>query len=313
MRSSAARLLVALLLCAVPAAPAAVTPVVAVIKSSTLGPFERAAKAITTTLGKSTVQPEVLTFDLEGDEANSAGVLARIKRAKADVIVTVGSLATASALADPTAGPVVFSMVLYPEQSGFLRGDRARVTGASLDISVDVQFGYLRRLLPAAHRVGVLFHPAETGTVVEAARGAASRQGFTLVAKPVAEHDDVVAAMQSLMADVDVVWAVADGHVLTPQATSALILASLRRRVPFIGLSTAHVRAGALAALYCDYDDVGEQTAGLALRVLQGESPGSLPIAAPRRVGLAINLRTAEHLGLELPADLTAEAGETVR
>ena len=313
MRSSVARLLVALLLGALPAAPAAAAPRVAVVKSSTLAPFERATKAITTTLGKSPAQPEVLTFDLEGEEANSAGVLDRVKRARADVIVTVGSLATASALADPGSGPVVFSMVLYPEQSGFLGGDRARVTGASLDISPDVQFGYVKRLLPTARRVGVLFHPAETGTVVETARGAATRQGLTLVAKPIAEHDDVVAAMQGLMADVDVVWAVADGHVLTPQATSALILASLRRRVPFIGLSTAHVRAGALAALYVDYDDVGEQTAGLALRVLQGESPGSLPVATPRRVGLAINLRTADHLGLELPADLTAEAGETVR
>jgi putative ABC transport system substrate-binding protein len=291
----------------------AVAPIVAVIKSGAPPPFERATKAITAALRQSTMQPEVLTFDLEGEEGNGSAILARVQRAKPSLIITVGSLATASALAEPASEPIVFSMVLYPEQSGFVGAGRERVTGASLDIPAEVQFAYVRRLLPAARRVGVLFHPAETGAVVEAARGAASRHGFTLVAKPVAERDDVVAALRALMEEVDVVWAVADGHVFTPQATSALILASLRRRVPMIGLSIAHVRAGALAALYCDYDDVGEQTAALALRVLQGEAPGRLPVTTPRRIGLALNLRTAEHLGVTLPPDVEAEAGETVR
>jgi len=297
----------------VPAATHAAAPVVAVIKSGAPAPFERATKAITAALRQSPTQPEVLTFDLEGDEAKGSAVLDRVRRAGADVIVTVGSLATASALAATTKEPIVFSMVLYPEQSGFLRNGRDRVTGASLDIPTDVQFDYLRRLLPAAKRVGVLFHPDETGAVVEAARGPAAKHGLTLVPKTVGDRDDVVAALRTLMDDVDVVWAVADGHVFTPQATSALILASLRRRVPLIGLSAAHVRAGALAALSCDYEDVGEQTAALALRVLQGAAPSSLPITTPRRVGLALNLRTAEHLGLTLPPEVAAEAAETVR
>ena len=295
-----------------PSASSAVAPIVAVIKSGAPAPFERATKAITAALRQSPMQPEILTFDLEGEEANRSAVLARVRRAKPNLIITVGSLATASALAGSTTEPIVFSMVLYPEQSGFLTG-RERVTGASLDIPADVQFAYVRRLLPGARRVGVLFHPAETGAVVEAARGAASKHGLTLVAKPIAERDDVVAAMRALMEEVDVVWAVADGHVYTPQATSALILTSLRRRVPLLGLSIGHVRAGALAALYCDYEDVGEQTAALALRVLQGEAPGRLPVTTPRRVGLALNLRTAEHLRLTLPPEVAAEAGETVR
>src|SRR6185369_10564346 len=125
--------------------------------------------------------------------------------------------------------------------------------------------------------------------------------------------DDVVAALRKLMAEVDVVWTVADSHVVTTETTPALILASLRQRMPLIGLSVAHVRAGALAALYCDYEDVGEQAATLALRVLQGESPASLPVTYPRRVGLALNLRTAEHLGLDVPPDVASEAGETMR
>jgi putative ABC transport system substrate-binding protein len=301
----------AIALVAAPVAGAA--PVVAVVKSGAPAPFERATKAITAALGASPLQPEVLTFDLEGDEAKGGEVFERVRRAKPSLIITVGSLATAAALAETTTEPIVFSMVLYPEQSGFTGAGRTRVTGASLDIPPDVQFAWVRRLLPSARRLGVVYHPPETGKVVAAARAAAAKHGFTLVARAIEERDDPVAAFRALMEDVDVVWSVADGHVFTPQATPALILASLRRRVPLVGLSTAQVRAGALAALYSDYDDVGAQTAALALKVLQGEAPTSLPVTTPRHIGLALNLRTADHLGLELPADVQSEAEETVR
>jgi putative ABC transport system substrate-binding protein len=294
-------------------ATALAAPTVAVIKSGPFAPFDRATRKIVTTLRQSPVKPEILTFDLEDDQANAGAVLARVRGANPDVIMPVGSLATESALAGSSTAPIVFSMVLYPEESGYLRGHRQRLTGASLDIPPDVQFTYVRRLLPAVRRIGVLFDPGETGAVVESARGAASKQGLTLVAKPVNEGDDVIAALRKLMAEVDVIWTVADSRVITTETTPALILASLRQRMPLIGLSVAHVRAGALAALYCDYEDVGEQAATLALRILQGEPPASLPVTHPRRVGLALNLRTAEHLGLNVPPDVASEAGETMR
>jgi len=306
------RVLVAALLVAI-SADALAAPTVAVIKSGSLTPFDRATRKIVTTLQQSPVKPEILTFDLEDDEANSSAVIARARSAKPDLIVTVGSAATESALAGASTEPIVFSMVLYPEESGLLQGHRHRLTGASLDIPVDVQFTYVRRLLPAARRVGVLFDPAETGAVIAGARGAASKHGLTLVAKPVAEGDDVVPALRNLMAEVDVVWTIADGRIFTPQTTPALILAALRQRMPLIGLSVAHVRAGALAALYCDYEDVGAQAAALALRVLQGESPASLPVTQPRRIGLALNLLTAQHLRLTIPPDVASEAEETMR
>jgi len=289
-----------------------VAPTIVLIKNGTQKPFELAAQAITSTLKAGTRPPEILTFDLDGDEANGGAIFARVRQAKPDLIITMGSFATTSALANSTTEPIVFSMVLYPEKVGLLAA-RSRMTGASLGIPPEVQFGYVKRLLPGVRRVGVLFHPDETGTVIEKARAAATDRGLTLVAKPITEDRDVMDAFQALMEEVDVVWSVADGHVFTPQTTSALILASLRRGVPLIGLSSAHVRAGALAALYCDYDDIGEQTAALALRVLQGEALGSVPVTSPRRIGLALNLRTAQRLRLTLPADVEAEAGETVR
>jgi putative ABC transport system substrate-binding protein len=287
---------------------------VAIVTSSRVGPFETASRSIADILRESPRQPEVLTFDLEGERSKGPEVLAAVRRANADLIVTVGSLATAVVLADPTQRtPLVFSMVLYPRQSEFLSDPTRSVTGVALDVPVEVQLEYVHRLVPGARRVGVLYHAAETGLVVEAARRVAPAHGLSLVTRTVEQPAGAVTALGELMEEVDVVWTVADSHVFTPQTTSALILAALRRRVPLVGLSTAHVKSGALATLYCDYEDVGRQTGELILRILDGARPEDIPVAAPRKVSLALNLRTAQHLGLDVPPALVEEAREVVR
>ena len=282
------------------------TPAIAVVKSTGVAQFDIALEAAAERLEHHPLQPHILTLDLAGNEANVPPVMDALRAASPAVIVTVGSLATSVVLREVPNTPVVFSMVLYPELS--TGGTRDRVTGASLDIPPEVQFRYLRRLLPNARRVGVLFHPQETGAVVRAAAAAATRERFELVARSVRDPGAALGALQLLMEEVDAVWTVADTHVLTAETVPALILAAMRRRVPLIGLSPAHVRAGALAALSCDYADIGVQTAELAARILDGAKPSALPIMAPRHAAITINAKTAAHLGLNLAPDLALEA-----
>jgi putative ABC transport system substrate-binding protein len=286
---------------------------VAVIKSSSIPPFDEAATEMAHVLREHPLQPEILMFTLDGDARKNATMVREVEASRPALIVTVGSLATNLVLNESLLLPVVFSMVLYPEQSGFVGRPGRRVTGASLDVPHEIQFSHLRRLLPAARRIGVLYHPDETRAVVEAAAAAAPEHGFTMVAEVVEEPGQAVAALGRLTEKADVIWAVADSHVFAPQTTAALILAALRRRVPLIGLSNAHVRAGALAALYCDYKDVGRQTAEIVARVLQGEDAAAIPVTKVRAVKLALNLRTAEHLGVTITRALEGEAGEVVR
>jgi putative ABC transport system substrate-binding protein len=304
--------LAAAILAAAGTGSAATRPTVAILKSSTLPPFETATAALTATLRAHTPEPEILTFDLEGDAGNAPAIMQAIAASQPRLVVTVGSLATSVALADGSSLPVVFSMVLYPKASGFEAVSGRNVTGVSLDLPLEAQFAALHRLLPAARKVGVLFHPAETGSITAAAAPAAAESGLTLVTRAVADPGDAVATLGGLMEEVDAVWAVADGHVFTPQTTPALILAALRRRVPLIGLSTAHVRSGALAALYCDYRDIGIQTGEVVLRLLRGERAEAIPVSPPRRFDLAVNTRTAELLGLAIPSDVARDAALTL-
>src|SRR6266852_3465052 len=317
MRSEARALLAAMLASAALLLPATLAsgraPAVAIVLSSKIGPFEQATEGILAALRRGPLQPEILTFDLEGAREKTAAVLEQVRRAEPALVITVGSLATAAVLEKPWPVPVVFSMVLYPAQSGFVAGSGRKVTGASLDVPLEQQFKTLRRVLPAAHRLGVLCHAGETGAIVEAARKVAPHEGFTVETAEVAEPGAALGALGALLERVDAVWTVADSHVFTPQTTSALILAALRQRVPVFGLSVAHVRTGALAALYVDYADVGAQAGELAERVLGGEDAADIAPVTPRKVALALNLRTAEHLGVQIAPEVEKGAGEVVR
>ena len=296
---------------AIPAAAA--TSRVAIVKSSSLAPFESALTTMTESLRRQPNQPEILTFDLGGDGANAPAVFRDVEAAQPQAVVTIGTLATEMALQQPSTLPLIFSMVLYPEQSGFLGGRGRKMTGVSLDIPVEVQFRYLRQLLPSARRLGVLYCPSETGAIVEAGKAAASKYGFERRARSVDMAADAVAALADLLPEIDAVWSVADSHVFTPQTTPVLILNALRQRLPLFGISKVQARAGAVMALYADYADIGRQTAEYVVRVLDGEGVETLPVASPRTVLLALNEKSAQHIGLTLVPELRGVAQEVLQ
>jgi putative ABC transport system substrate-binding protein len=286
----------------------AVVPRVAVVFSSQLGPFVEAGTALQAALRASVVQPEVLTFDLDGKRENGPTVLAQVRAATPALIMPVGTLATSVVVAEPWPVPIVFAMVLYPYQSGFVGSTRPDVTGASLDVPFDEQFGLLTRLAPKVQRIGIVSHPEETGTVVKAARQAAEKAGLRLEVRDVDKPENAVPVFEKLLTEVDAMIAVADSHVFTAETTGPLILAALRERVPLLGLSAAQVRSGALAALTSDYAENGRQAAVLAVRVLQGERAGSIAPTVPQHLSVTLNARTADHLGLTVDPALERNA-----
>ena len=301
-------LLTALALVPALAAAADAQARVAVLRTGRSGPFAAAVTALEGALRADHRQPEVLTFDLDGEPADVASAMERVRRSAPKVIVSVGSLATSLALeaSPPLGAPIVFSMVLYPGASGFLSGGRA-LTGASLDVPAEMQFATLQRLLPEARRIGVLYS-SETASVVADARPVAERLGLQLVGEPVDEPSRATVVLDSLMQKIDALWTVADGGVFTSQTTPALLLAALRNRKPMIGLSPGQVRSGALGAFVVDYDDVGRQTAEIVTSLLDGRRAADVPVTVPRRVTLALNLRTAELLNVKVPQDVLSDA-----
>lgn len=204
--------------------------------------------------------------------------------------------------------PVVAGMVL--RATDVLRGPQ--FTGVFLEFPRDVEFSYLARILPGQRRVAVLYNPAQNQGLIEEARREAKSSGLVLVPRKVMAPSEIPATLQSLTNNTDVLWGIADTLVLTPETARPILLFSLQNGIPFVGLSSPWVKAGALYALDRDYEDVGRQCADLARAILGGQSPAALPPVRPRKILYSINRHTAEKLKLTISRAVLLGAEEVI-
>jgi putative ABC transport system substrate-binding protein len=177
-----------------------------------------------------------------------------------------------------------------------------------MEFPLETQFQWLRNVLPQNRTVGVLFNPQENRRTIEEANRIAQSLGLLLIAVEVQTPQALPDALKSLAREADVLWGIPDQTVLSPQTAKPLLLFSFRNRIPFVGLSTPWVEAGALYALDRDYTDLGVQCGELALQILQGKPAKSLPPVSPRKIVYALNLKTAQYMKVDIPQALVAEA-----
>ena len=173
-------------------------------------------------------------------------------------------------------------------------------TGVLLNHSVEVQLDYLHRILPDVKRAGVLFNPPENEQFVTKAQIPAQKMDIDLVVEPVNHPRDLPKALRSIGNNAEMIWGIADHIVLAPETVQHLLVYSFRNRLPLSGLSEPWVSAGALYALDRDYFDIGVQCGEMAVKSLQGVSLEKIPPSAPRKVLYVLNLKTAQHMKLDL-------------
>lgn len=276
------------------------------VKSLEAEPYELAFQGFRETLRRKGYDVDMREYALKEGSRGKDRILSEIRDRRPSLIVTLGSTATALIHGQVKDRPVVFCMVLNPVASGFvwsMESSGNNLTGASLDIPARLQFETLKAVLPSIRRVGVLYNPQETGEVVGSAARAAQEVGLELIGIPIDSGEKLQEALNDLgKRKIDVLWSVADSTVFSSDRSIEFLLRqTLEYRIPFMGLSPAFVKAGALLALSVDYKDVGLQCGELAVQVLAGQPPPSLPITVPRKVTLYLNLNVAKAIGVRIP------------
>ncbi len=220
-----------------------------------------------------------------------AHALARLPRDAA--IVTLGRRASVLVAEVAPPNPVVNCMA---------RGEpAARGSAVPLEVPLDTQIAWVKRLIPAARNVGILFDPAQNERRVPELTAAWKRAGFVPVLEPVAGPAALPGALTRLTQNVDVLYAIPDTTVYAAEHSRPLLLFSFRNRVPLVGPSEGWVRAGALYALEWDYADIGRFCGALALRHLAGTKA---PAPPPPRTRVVVNARTAAHQRVQWDDDV---------
>jgi putative ABC transport system substrate-binding protein len=170
----------------------------------------------------------------------------------------------------------------------------------------------LKDIAPHVARVAILFNPdASPASWLAAAASAAPRFSVEVVAAPLRDSNEIEAAMAR--------WGRQPNYgliVLPDPATNAhrklINELAARYRLPAIHALRGAARDGGLMSYGPDLPEVFRQAAAYADRILKGEKPSELPVQAPVKFELGLNLKTAQALGLDVPVQLQQLADEVI-
>lgn len=243
-------------------------------------------------------------YQLKGSKDKAEETVTKLLRIKPDLILAIGSLALNVIGKNITNIPVIASMVLNNESLERYKN----VTGVSLAFSLEEQTTWLQRILPESRNIGVLYNSEKNRVQMNTANKLLRAKGLTLLQKQISNPTKIPQALKQLENKADVLWGLNDAMVLNPKTAKNILLFSFRNKIPFIGLSHAWVKAGALYALERDYYDIGLQCAEQATEILAGKNINKVRISTPRKTLYSLNLKIADRLKIVFPGELVANA-----
>ncbi len=256
---------------------------------------------------------------VEGNAARLPALAAELVRLQVDLIVTRGSIFVEGAKKATASLPIVFLSHADPVGTGHvasLARPGGHITGpAVLHTELNVKgLEFLRAAVPEATRIAVLWNPeAPSHTPALKALEEAARtlrvQLQPVVARSGAELEDAFAAMAR--AHAQAVLVLGFGPYIA--ARQRLVELALRYRLPTWFGTREHAEAGGLMSYGPSLPDLYRRAATYVDKILKGAKPADLPVEQPTTFELVIDLKTAQALGLTIPAAVLFQATEVIR
>lgn len=266
--------------------------------------------------GFDSARARVVFESAQGDFGTAVQIAQKFGGMKPDVIVTIGSPMGQAAARSGVTVPIVFCGVGDPLGAGIvtnLAHPGGRITGVSSFTPIEPQLDLIRKLVPQAHRIGILANPAEYNShaVVVAIQKIGSQRGFSFVVQDVMASSEIASAASNLVGQVDAFYVPTDNTVVS--GIDAVIKVARANKIPLFTGETSSVRKGAFASAGLDWYQTGVDAGGVAARILRGEKPGEIPVMNQTGgVQIVINSRTAREIGVALPVDLAAQGAHLV-
>ncbi|MBI4848827.1 MAG: ABC transporter substrate-binding protein [Nitrospirae bacterium] len=277
---------------------------VAVLLSHDALPYSSALEGFRENLSASKASVRYDIYPLKGDVSKAAQAVEDIKKKNYHLIYSLGTLAADTVLEKITDVPVITGLTMGTDKLS----KSLNATGVVLDFSVRTQFEIMKRFLPEVKTVGTIYGYSQIQQMIDTAGHVAKEMNFRLEVRKISSPGEIPAALDAISNKADVFWGINDNMVFTPETAKHILLFSYRNRIPFIGLSSEWVKAGALYSLDRDYKSIGAQCGEMALKILSGSSVSSIPVAAPRTVIYSLNLKTAEHMKINFPETVVKNA-----
>jgi putative tryptophan/tyrosine transport system substrate-binding protein len=210
---------------------------------------------------------------------------------------------------------VVFTAFSDPVTRGLVQSvshPGGNMTGIQRGTTVSQTLEMFQSINPKITKIYVPYNPADAVSVtqVQGLVDIAKTLNLDLSLAEVKTPDEVVTAIKSLSKDTAILLV---GVPSLNAGKDAILQAAIAQGI-MLGSSSAqsYAQAGALLYFDSDFTALGKQAAGLVDKILQGGNPGDIPIETAETY-LAINLKTAQTLGLTIPGNLLQQANSIIR
>lgn len=247
---------------------------------------------------------EIDLQNAQGEQRNLKTISQQLAESS-DVVLAIAT-PSAQSLANTTqTTPVIFSAVTDPVSAKLVESREhpgGNVTGTSDQSSdaISPQINLINKVLPKAKTIGILYTQSEPNSVVQKdeAKRLLEEKGFTVVEKTILDSNNVKAAAESLMAEVDMVFVPTDNIISSTMETVKQV--SIKHKVLVFGGSTEMIAVGGLYNYGTNYEELGRQTARMLIRVLKGENPENIAVELPEKLELHTNQEMADALGIDI-------------
>lgn len=258
----------------------------------------------------------VVTDNAQADMGTASTIADNFVAQKADLVCAIATPSAMSAYNSCRKSdiPVIYTAVSDPVVAGLAKEDgtsAGNITGTSDALPVTSQMEMIRRIMPEAKTIGILYTTSETNsesTIAEYKKYAAD-YGFEIVETGINTVADVPMAAAELASKVDCITNLTDNTVVS--ALQTVLDAAVKEGIPVFGSEVEQVKNGCVAAMGLDYLELGKQTGAMVAKVLKKEAKASdMKFEVISEASLYVNTAAADKIGMKLEEEFVNSAAE---
>jgi putative ABC transport system substrate-binding protein len=254
---------------------------------------------------------QIIERHANGDRSQYSSTVLDALRRQPDLLIPITTPMAQIAVEEARGRiPIVFAGVTDPIGSGVARSiDRPEIATGSSDLCPYQQLlEVVKTGMPHAKRLGVAYDPTDEPAVfgLNQLSKIAHDAGYDLQTKQVTSRDEIRTQVLALAQGVDAILISSDNLMM--ENPDLVAQAAAERHVPVFACDSASVSKGAVAGVSVSYTDVGRAAGRLAVAVLSGKQPGTLPVSVLATGEKSVNMKAACDAGVMLPQSFIASA-----
>ncbi|MGI5922187.1 MAG: ABC transporter substrate-binding protein [Syntrophomonadaceae bacterium] len=249
----------------------------------------------------------------QNDQTNLKTICQKFSNNRYDLIVAIATPSAQAAVGETKDIPVVFSACTDPVGSGLvdsLEKPGGNATGTSDAVSAEKIMELAMRVTPDIKTVGALYNSGETNSiaVINNLKEYAAKNGLTVIEATVMNSSEVQQATASLADKADAIFSPIDNTIASAMPVVSQV--ANQAKIPVYVGADSMVKDGGLATCGINYVELGQETANIAVQILEGQKPGDIPVKTMSDMQIYLNKTTAEAIGITIPEDVMKEAAE---